>query len=677
MRNWKLNHKITLGITLIVVVCISLLYFTANGTLKGLMKQSERSHQETMLAAQTALVEEFVSSQENLLIAYSNAPIIRDLLKDPTNPELLKEAQNYTEKYYASLDNWEGVYIAEWTTHCLVHSDPQYNGIYIRQGERVKELQDEMIARKGLYDAGIIISPATQTLIQSMYCPIYDNDGTTILGYVGGGVYVENMESVINLMRSEGDTASYYMIDVDNAIYFCADDRSLIATKIEDEMLLKLIDIMKSGEKRGEYKYKGDNGKMIANFKYIEDHGWAVISCDSEKNVYGSANRSMALLGQICFAFILVISILAFVMIGVSTKPLRYIEDSIVQLSSLKLQKSKELDPWIGTKSEIGKIATALDGLYGSLGEMVKTLSDCSASLSNSASAMQSSSNVLISCVSDNSQATTTFAKHTESINTTVNHVDQEISKIARVVSDVDGRIEQGNEYSSQLLEKVGQMQQLADASMNSTSTQIAENQKAIENAIEKLQTLMRIDEMASQILDITSQTNLLSLNASIEAARAGEAGKGFAVVAGEIGNLANSSSNTATQIQAICNETRDNITHIRHCFNQVITFLQNDVQNQFREFSQATEDYYQSIKEMQQIISEIAGASKIFSETVQSIQSQIQIVSDTPDDGCVSSQDVLDKAKQTEETTEEMIRLVGRNKENANAISKIVDRFS
>ena len=220
-------------------------------------------------------------------------------------------------------------------------------------------------------------------------------------------------------------------------------------------------------------------------------------------------------------------------------------------------------------------------------------------------------------------------------------------------------------------------MQKMVNNTLKNTSVQIAENQKAIEGAISKLQSLMRIDEMASQILDITSQTNLLSLNASIEAARAGEAGKGFAVVAEEIGNLANSSSQTATQIQDICNETKDNISQVQSCFDQVIMFLQNDIQMQFTEFADATKDYYNSIQNMQMIISDIAEASETFADTVKSIQEQIGEVSNVPDSQSITSQEVLEKAKQTEKTAETMTGIVSKNKENAKEISEIVNRFS
>ncbi|MDD6492258.1 MAG: methyl-accepting chemotaxis protein [Firmicutes bacterium] len=677
MKNWKLSQKLTLGITLIVMVCMTLLYLTANKTLKGLIQESEHHQMESTLAAQTSLIEEFVTRQEELLTAYSQTPAIRELLKDVNNPEKAKYAQEYTESFYKSLDNWEGLYVGEWNTHIIVHSNPGVVGITLREGDSLKALQDAMTSRNGLYNAGIIVSPASGKLVLSMYCPVFDTDGTTILGYVGGGPFAENLENTLTKLRKEDDTTGYYMINADTDMYISAEDESLIATEIKDEMLLNVIQQIKGGETEGEIKYKGKQGREVAHFEYIDQHGWAVVLYDTEKNIYRTANKNMSTLGNICLVFVVVISILAFIMIFFSVKPLLYVETSIIQLSNLKLQKSEKLTPWIGTKSEVGKIATALDSLYSTMGDMVHTLSECSCSLNDTAAAMQDSSNVLISCISDNSKATTSFAERAEEIDVTVGNVDHEMVKIARVVSEVEERIEQGNVHSSQLLDKVEQMQELANTTLANTSVQITANQEAIKKAIGQLQSLMRIDEMASQILDITSQTNLLSLNASIEAARAGEAGKGFAVVAGEIGNLASSSSQTATQIQEICNETKNNISNVQACFDQIILFLQNDVQTQFSEFAYATRDYYDSIKEMQQIITDIVAASGIFSDTVQKIQAQIREVSNVPDSQNIKSQDILDKARQTEETAEAMTAIVSKNKENANAISGIVGRFS
>lgn len=677
MKNWKLSNKLTLGIMIIVFACMSLLYGTANQTLKKLIKDSEQSHMENMLTAQTSLINEYITRQEESLIAYSKTPTVRELLKDVNNTEKLASAQTYTQDYYKELDNWEGLYIGEWNTHCIAHSNPKVVGITLREGASLKALQDAMTSRNGLYNSGIIVSPVSGKLILSMYCPVFDENGTTIVGYVGGGPFVDNLKSTLNKIHSENDTTGYYMINVETGMYIFADDETLIATEIQDSMLLNIIEQIKAGNTVGELKYKNENGNQIANFQYIDEYGWAVVSFDNEKNIYAIANRNMRILGILCTVFILVISLLAFIMIFLSVKPLRYVEDSIIELSNLKLQKNKNLTPWIGKSSEVGKIATAMNSLYDTMEDIVNTLSSCSSSLNDTAIEMEKSSDVLISCIQDNSKATTVFAQRSEEINCTVDKVDSEIVEIAKEVSAVEERIKQGNMHSSELLDKVQQMQQLANNMLENTNVQIAANKTAIENAIGELQSLMRIDDMASQILDITSQTNLLSLNASIEAARAGEAGKGFAVVAGEIGNLAADSSETATQIQEICNETKNNISNVESCFDKVILLLQNDIQAQFTEFANATKDYYDSIKEMQMIISDIAEVSQIFTNAVQNIQSQIREVSNVPETQNIKSQDILDKAKQTEETAEAMNVIVNKNKENANAINGIVELFS
>ena len=100
------------------------------------------------------------------------------------------------------------------------------------------------------------------------------------------------------------------------------------------------------------------------------------------------------------------------------------------------------------------------------------------------------------------------------------------------------------------------QSQQYADMADNS-STDIKEMVDAMARINEASE---KIGNIISEIENIASQTNLLSLNASIEAARAGEAGRGFSVVADQIRQLAEESSKSAVDTRTLIEKTMQEI---------------------------------------------------------------------------------------------------------------------
>lgn len=125
--------------------------------------------------------------------------------------------------------------------------------------------------------------------------------------------------------------------------------------------------------------------------------------------------------------------------------------------------------------------------------------------------------------------------------------------------------------------------------------------------------TSKQIENIISEIEDIASQTNLLSLNAAIEAARAGEAGKGFAVVAEQIRSLSEQSAKAAVDTRqliesaiAVSNEGNEAAERVSTSIEKVINGMK-EVADSSQKLSEIAEEQAKAMEQAEAGINQIS----------------------------------------------------------------------
>lgn len=157
---------------------------------------------------------------------------------------------------------------------------------------------------------------------------------------------------------------------------------------------------------------------------------------------------------------------------------------------------------------------------------------------------------------------------------------------------------------------------------------------------------------------------------------RAGEAGRGFAVVAGEIGTLAESSSKTVNEIQAICVEANKSIQSVQACFEDIIKFMENDISKYFKEFADMAQEYGQAVSEIKEAIASIEESSSMFCGAVESISKQVDVVNAASNDNEAGVEDIIDKNNTMTTTADSIISTANKNQSNADTLQGIINRF-
>ncbi|MBP3609072.1 MAG: hypothetical protein J6J42_01895 [Lachnospiraceae bacterium] len=176
------------------------------------------------------------------------------------------------------------------------------------------------------------------------------------------------------------------------------------------------------------------------------------------------------------------------------------------------------------------------------------------------------------------------------------------------------------------------------------------DNKKTIADVAELNQRTKNVQNILGTIVDISTKTHLLALNAMVEAARAGEAGKGFAVVADEIKILAEQTKKATEDIEVILTELNKDVDSVTESINHSVQIT--EVQNQLIEKSRgnfaAIDDGVNELMVMMQsfkrVMDSITDASFVISSGITELSANSEEVAAAANDGtCMTNQAVED----------------------------------
>ncbi|MEM5592385.1 methyl-accepting chemotaxis protein [Niallia circulans] len=202
--------------------------------------------------------------------------------------------------------------------------------------------------------------------------------------------------------------------------------------------------------------------------------------------------------------------------------------------------------------------------------------------------------------------------------------------------------------------------------SINNNVVTLAESIATLETRINQ------IGDITMVISDISSQTNLLALNAAIEAARAGEQGKGFAVVADEVRKLAEQTAGSAEQITNLISQIQIDSKNT----SLSMTTAANDVDTGLTIVQDAGESFHrieQSVQELVILVEEVSQSLDQLKEHTNTINGSILEVNSMASEAAASTENV---SAATEEQVASMQEIAASSTSLAQLASDLQDKI-
>lgn len=458
------------------------------------------------------------------------------------------------------------------------------------------------------------------------------NSGVDDLDYDG---YANNLSDV----KLEGmDSAYMYVVQNDGTMLYHP-TKEKVGQPVENAVIKGVVQQLQDGKKPStavvEYDFNGTT--KYSAYTILNNENILVLTADESEALAGITTVTGVAVGISAIVVLLAI-IICFILGRRLMRPLVKVSTIIEEIANGDI--NADFGMVKETNDEIGLIIEKMKELTQSLGNIVgkirnssDTMSSNSYELNDTSSQTLAANNEISKAVEDVAEGSTGMAASISKINENLLEMSNETKDINESVNEIRNQTTAVQDSSKIMNNKI--------KSMQDSSHKMDDGISAISKRIETVNTTVdKVSNIVSVIEEISSETNLLSLNASIEAARAGDAGKGFAVVAQEIRVL---SDNTNTELENIKQIISSLVEECRYCVQASGIIVEDNAKQ--KEEIKAVLDEFGSLDEQIQKTAEKA----------DEIEELVTAMIELNDDITKSSNSLTDVSAANAAATEEM----------------------
>ena len=444
--------------------------------------------------------------------------------------------------------------------------------------------------------------------------------------------YLAALEDLRKFMQDEDISDIYTMRKDDGNLVFVLDaDEEDPAAICEEYETYDVIDGAFAGEVTTDDEVTTDEwGSTFSAFAPVHAEDGSVIGVvgvDCSIDALDEEVADMMKMLIIVAACGLVVAIILAILIGaVMSRNIQKVNDKVSELASNEGDLTQTVT--VRSGDEVENVADNVSAFIGKLRTMMMDIRD-------------GVDHVYESTVRIYEDVDQTKAE-LDSVNHTLTSMNDSMQQSAGMVGGMTAITTEAGEKANSVRERAAEQSEKMEelrrntVQMNETSRESQEKIKAtierdravLEEQMKQSERIHEILELTDAIIGISSQTQLLALNASIEAARAGEAGKGFAVVAQEISNLSVETETTAKKISEINAFTVETIDALIKSSAELMEFLDTRILEDFDTMIDNNRSVETELVELNRNMSYFSDVSHELTDCMDRVESDIHQLS-------------------------------------------------